>query len=53
MYTLGEGGPAIETVDQDKALGVMISKDLKADKMVARQVQKAHLKLSQFNTAFT
>ena len=52
-YTLGEGGPAIEVVDQEKDLGVIVSSDLKPDKMVARQTQRAHLKLTQFNTTFT
>ena len=40
-------------MDQEKDLGVIISSDLKPDKMVTKQVQKAHLKLSQFNTTFT
>ena len=35
-YTLGEGGPPIEVVEQEKDLGVLISSDLKPDKMVAR-----------------
>ena len=52
-YTLGEGGPSIEVVEQEKDLGVLVSSDLKPDKMVARQVQKAHLKLTQFNSTFT
>ena len=39
-YTLREGGPPIEVVDQEKDLGVLVSSDLKPDKMVARQVQK-------------
>ena len=52
-YTLREGGPPIEVVDKEKDLGVLVSSDLKPDKMVARQVQKAHLKLSQFNSTFT
>jgi hypothetical protein len=52
-YTLGEGGPLIQEVEQEKDLGVLISKDLKPDKMVAHQVQKAHVKLSQFNSTFT
>ena len=30
-YTLGEGGPPIKVVDQDKDLGVLISSDLKPD----------------------
>ena len=45
-YTLGEEGPVIEVVEQEKDLGVLISSDLKPDKMVARQVQKAHTTLS-------
>ena len=52
-YTLGEEGPQIAKVDQEKDLGVIISSDLKPDKMVNKQVQKAHLKLSQFNTTFS
>ena len=52
-YTLGEGGPEIVAVQQEKDLGVIISSDLKTDKMVSRQAQKAHVKLSQFNSAFT
>ena len=51
-YTLGEGGPAILAVEQEKDLGVIISADLKPDKMVARQAQKAHVKLSKFNSTF-
>ena len=39
-------------VEQEKDLGVIISADLKPDKMVARQAQKAHVKLSQFNSTF-
>jgi hypothetical protein len=53
QYTLGEEGPVIESVDQEKDLGVIISTDLRTDKMVANQAQKAHIKLSQFNTTFT
>ena len=52
-YTLGEGGPAIVSVKQEKDLGVLISCDLKSDKMVTQQSQRGHLKLTQFNTAFT
>ena len=52
-YTLGEGGPEIVAVQQEKDLGVIISSDLKTEKMVSRQVQKAHVKLSQFNSAIT
>ena len=52
-YTLGEGGPPVKVVDQEKDLGVLISSDLKPEKMVAIQVQKAHLKLSQFNNIFS
>jgi hypothetical protein len=52
-YTLGEEGPPIEVVEQEKDLGVLSSRDLKPDKMIAKQVQKAHIKLSQFNTTFT
>ena len=52
-YTLGEGGPEIRAVDQEKDLGVIISNDLKPDKMVNKQAQKAHVKLSQFNSTFT
>ena len=51
-YTLGEGGPEILAVEQEKDLGVLISRDLKPDKMVSKQVQKAHVKLSQFNSTF-
>ena len=51
--TLGEGGPAILSVEQEKDLGVIVSSDLKSDKMVAKQTQKAHLKLTQFNSTFT
>ena len=51
-YTLGEGGPDIVAVEQEKDLGVIISEDLKPDKMVSRQVQKAHVKLTQFNSTF-
>ena len=40
-------------MEQEKDLGVLISSDLKPDKMVARQAQKAHLKLTQFNSTFT
>ena len=32
---------------------MLISNDLKPDKMVAHQAQKAHAKLSQFNSTFT
>ena len=53
QYTLGEEGPVIQVVDQEKDLGVIISSDLKPDKMIAKQTQKAHLKLTQFNSAFT
>ena len=53
QYTLGEEGPNIVNVDQEKDLGVIISSDLKPGKMVANQTQKAHLKLTQFNTTFT
>ena len=35
-YTLGEGGPKIVPVEQEKDLGVIISSDLKSDKMVAK-----------------
>ena len=52
-YTLGEEGPAIVSVEHEKDLGVIISNDLKPDKMVNKQSQRGHLKLSQFNTAFT
>ena len=52
-YSLGEGGPQIKVVEQEKDLGVLISNDLKPDKMVAHQAQKAHAKLSQFNSTFT
>ena len=52
-YILGEEGPPIEVVDQEKDLGVIVSSDMKQEKMVARQAQKAHLKLTQFNTTFT
>ena len=51
--TLGEGGPDIATVEQEKDLGVIISRDLKQDKMVTKQAQKAHVKLTQFNSTFT
>ena len=53
QYTLGEEGPAIVSVEQEKDLGVIVSSDMKPDKMVAKQVQKAHLKLTQFNSTFT
>ena len=46
-YTLGEGGPTILSVEQEKDLGVTISSDLKSDKMVAKQCQRGHLKLTQ------
>ena len=49
----GEGGPDIVAVEQEKDLGVIISSDLKTEKMVSKQVQKAHVKLSQFNSTFT
>ena len=52
-YTLGVGGPIIQKVDQEKDLGVLISSDLKPDKMIAKQTQKAHFKLSQFNYTFS
>ena len=52
-YTLGEEGPAILAVEQEKDLGVIVSSDLKPDKMVEKQTQKAHLKLTRFNSAFT
>ena len=52
-YTLGEEGPLIKAVNEEKDLGVIISSDLKPDKMVSKQVQKAHVKLSQFNSTFT
>ena len=53
QYILGEGGPAIVSVEQEKDLGVIVSSDLKPDKMVAKQSQKAYLKLTQFNATFT
>ena len=53
QYTLGERGPNIVSVNQEKDLGVIISSDLKTDKIVARQSQKAHFKLTQFNSTFT
>ena len=53
QYTLGEEGPDIVAVEQEKDLGVIISEDLKPDKMINKQVQKAHLKLTQFNSTFT
>ena len=52
-YTLGEEGPNIVSVEQEKDLGVIISSDLKSDKMVAKQCQRGHLKLTQFNNTFT
>ena len=52
-YTPGEEGPVILAVDQEKDLGVIISSDLTPDKMIAKQTQKAHLKLTPFNSAFT
>ena len=52
-YYIGEEGPSIKVVEQEKDLGVLVTSDLRPDKMVARQVQKAHLKLSQFNSTFT
>ena len=52
-YTLGEEGPAIIPVDHEKDLGVLVSTDLKPDKMVNKQSQRGHMKLTQFNTAFT
>jgi hypothetical protein len=52
-YTLGEDGPDIATVEQEKDLGVIVSRDLKPDKMVTKQAQKAHVKLTQFNSTFT
>ena len=51
-YTLGEGGPDIVSVEQEKDLGVIISVDLKPEKMISRQAQKAHVKLTQFNSTF-
>ena len=42
-YTLGEGGPEIVAVKQEKDLGVVISENLKPDIMISRQAQKAHL----------
>lgn len=53
QYSSGEGGPDIVAVQQEKDLGVIISDDLKPDKMVNKQAQKAHVKLTQFNTTFT
>ena len=53
QYSLGEGGPDIVAVQQEKDLGVIISKDLKPDKMVNKQAEKAHVKLTKFNTTFT
>ena len=53
QYTLGEEGPDIVAVEQEKDLGVIISEDLKPDKMINKQVQKAHIKLTQFNSTFT
>ena len=44
QYTLGEGGPAIVSVEHEKDLGVVVSSDLKSDKMVAKQNHKAHIK---------
>ena len=53
IYTLGEGGADIVAVEHEKDLGVLISRDLKPDKMVSRQAQRAHIKLCQFNSTFT
>ena len=53
QYTLGLGGPVIDSVEQEKDLGVIVSSDMKTDKMLAKQVQKAHVKLTQFNSSFT
>ena len=39
-------------MDQKKDLGVLISIDLKQDKMIAKQTQKAHFKLLQFNSTY-
>ena len=52
-YTLGVGGPIIKEVEQEKDLGVLISSDMKPDKMVTKQAQKAHFKLSQFNSTLS
>ena len=51
-YTLGDEGPGIVAVEQEKDLGVIISGDLNPEKMVRRQAQKAHVKLTQFNSPF-
>ena len=53
QYTLGEEGPIITAVDHEKDLGVIVSNDLKPNKMVNKQTQKAHVKLTQFNSTFT
>ena len=53
QYKLGEEGPAITAVEQEKDLGVIISSDLKPDKMVNKKTQKAHGKLTQFSSTFT
>ena len=39
-------------MEQEKDLGVIISNDLKPDKMVNKQTRKAHVKLTQFNSTF-
>ena len=52
-YTIEEEGPNIVSVEQEKDLGVIISSYLKPDKMVAKQCQRGHLKLTQLNSAFT
>ena len=40
-------------VEQEKDLVVIISRDFKPDKRVSKQAQKAHIKLTQFNSTFT
>ena len=52
-YTLGEEGPAIISFDHEKDLRVLTSSDLKPDKMVNKQSQRGHMKLTQSNTAFS
>ena len=52
-YTLGAQGPKIQEVQQEKDLGVLISSDMKPYIMINKQVQKAHMKLSQFSSTFT
>ena len=40
-------------MEQEKDLGVIISTDLKPNKIINKQTQKAHVKLTQFSSTFS